>query len=128
MAKRTKVRRPGERTAHALESNSCPASYAQRFNGSRAIPPGKAIAVPGKHGYVVGIGAMEGHAEQEDRAVEFDVRAVLDIARKIRSYDRAESTELLLAYPGCNPCRIALRAPLGSVFHAMRQALRKAKR
>lgn len=128
MADQMKVRRPGERTTHTLDSDSCLASYAQRFNGSRAIPPGKAIPVPGKDGYVVGIGAIEGHAELDDRAVEFDARLVLTIDRVIRNIDRAESTEVRLAYPGCHPCRIALRAPLGVVLHAVRRALRRARR
>ena len=127
MTKQTKVRRPGERTAHALESITCAASYAPRFNWSRVIPPGKAIAVPGKYSYVVGIGAMEGHTELEDRAVEFDARAVIATERVIRNHDRAESTEVTLACKGCGRCRIALRAPLGSVLHAIRRALRKAR-
>jgi hypothetical protein len=104
------------------------ASYAPRFNGSKLLRLGEAIAVPRRPATVAAIGAIftPGDTEQLDAPLEFDARAVLSVERVIRHADRAESTELVLTLPECGLVRVAVRAPLGAVHHAIRRALLKA--
>jgi len=93
------------------------------------LRPGEAIAVPGRPGTVAAIGAIftPGETERLDAPIEFDARAVLSVERVIRRTDRTESTELVLCAPRCGVVRVAVRAPLGAVHHAIRRTLRKAR-
>jgi hypothetical protein len=87
---------------------------------------GAVVPVPGKPGFVVAIGAIDGGDEFADRPIEFHVRSVLDARRVVRHADRAESTEVLLLGPRCRSVRIGLRASLGTVLRALRVARAKA--
>jgi len=123
MKPRKKARRPRERTARTANAAAL-AWYATRFGKSKIVGPGKAIPVPGKPGFVVGFGAIEGSPMRDDRPVEFRADGVLDAERVFRATDGAESTELLLR----DGTRIGLRAPIGATMNAIRRASAKARR
>jgi hypothetical protein len=126
MSRAKKASRPRERTARAIDAAAPGAWYAPRFEESRIVGVGAVVPVPGKPGFVVAIGAIDGGDEFADRPIEFHVRSVLDARRVVRHADRAESTEVLLLGPRCRSVRIGLRASLGTVLRALRVARAKA--
>lgn len=116
-----KARRPRERTARMNAVADSLAGYPREFRGSTVLGNG-ALEVR-KPGTVAGIGSIEGAAIEEDRPIEFRARAVAEMREVVRSGDRAESTEILLADGEGGTLRISVRAPIGAVRKAIRVAL-----